>query len=47
MSGYWAENRDEALRIYAELEAEMEQSFGEQNPDLLALRGKLRSVEAG
>ena len=35
---------DEAFRIFGELEVEMEQSFGEQNPDLLALRKKLRSV---
>ena len=37
---------DEASRIYGELEAVMEQSFGDQNPDLLALREKLRGIGA-
>lgn len=36
--------KDEARRVYEELEVVMEQSFGEQNPDLLALREKLKSV---
>ena len=35
---------DEARRIYEEIEVEMAQCFGEQNPDLLALREKLKSV---
>ena len=32
---------EEARKLFGELEAEMEQSFGEQNPDLLALREKI------
>ena len=32
---------EEALRLFEELEAEMEQAFGAQSPDLLALREKL------
>ncbi len=36
--------KDEALRMYEELEAEMEQTFGPQNPDLLALREKIRGI---
>ncbi len=35
---------DEARRIYEEIEVEMEQCFGEQNPDLLALREKLKNI---
>lgn len=40
VQGRW----EEALRLYAELEAEMEQSFGEQNPNLIALREKVRNL---
>ena len=36
--------KDEARRVYEELEVVMEQSFGEQNPDLLALKEKIRST---
>ena len=40
VQGRW----EEVLRLYAELEAEMEQSFGEQNPNLIALREKVRNL---
>ena len=36
--------KDEARRVYEELEVVMEQSFGEQNQDLLALKEKIRST---
>ena len=36
---------DEARRLYEEIEVEMEQCFGERNPDLLAMREKLSRLE--
>ncbi|MBE5997716.1 MAG: tetratricopeptide repeat protein [Lachnospiraceae bacterium] len=33
--------RDEALQMYQEIEVEMEQCFGEKNPDLMAIRKKI------
>ena len=38
-------NKEEALRVYEELEAEMEQAFGEQSQDLIALREKVHAME--
>ena len=32
---------EEALDLYREIEVEMEQCFGEQNPDLTAIRKKI------
>lgn len=37
-------NREEGLRLYQELEVEMEQAFGENSADLEALRGKIHSL---
>ena len=37
---------EEASRLYGELEVEMEQSFGNNNPQLLSLRKKLADMEA-